>query len=299
MFEENTESISIQTKNFAEGMSSCKSGAGKAQNSSHGTKQLNNDPLSQIANLTDRLFNLLSEFKSLSDRACIASLRKAESADRLEESMVSAIITLRSQLDERDEDLQAKDEALKRLDTRWRMKFEQLEVNTPKQDLSRPAGKKAQEEEAGTPINDTELVLHNTGSQSGRSTEDLEAEIATLKFQLLSRTACLQEKELALRKVEAELQASLQNSLIRIQETEAKLAAAETELEQKKIIIATAALRESAICKLMDRLSSECEQLTEELHDKIALIAGLEEKNHDHPGRCKAWKRVIGLEQPL
>jgi DNA repair exonuclease SbcCD ATPase subunit len=298
MFEESTEPITIHTKTFDEGMSSCKSAAGKTQNGKNGSKQPNNGPVLQIENLTDRLLNLLSDFKCLSDRACIASLKKAESAERFEQSMVSALITLRTQLDERDEDLQAKDEALKRLDTRWRLKFEQLEVNTPKQALS-PEAKKIQKKEANARVNGTDMVLHDSDSQPERSTEDLEAEIAALKFQLRSRTACLREKELALRKVEGELQATVQNSLIRIQESEAKLAATETELHEKKIIIASAAVRESEICNLMDRLSCECEQLTEQLQDKIALIARLEDKNHDHPDGGKAWKRVIGLEQPL
>ena len=299
MFENSSEVLSTETKDFDHDMSSCTSGTGNAQDSSNVAKQLNGDHLPQIESYTSRVFNLLSDFKCLSDRACIAALRKAESADRLEESMVSAIITLRNQLDERDEDLQAKDEALKRLDTRWRTKFEQLEVNTRKKAVPRPTGESVQEEEAGTRVYDAELELQNTDSQQERLAEDLEAEIAALKLQLLSRTACLEEKELSLRKAEAELRATLQNYLIRIQETEAKLAAAETELEHKKIMIESAALRESEICKLMDRLSSECEQLTEELHDKIALIARLEEKDHDHPAGDNAWKRVIGLEQPL
>ena len=299
MFENRSEALSTQTKDFDHDMSSCTSGTGKAQDSSNVAKQLNGDHLPQIESYTSRVFNLLSDFKCLSDRACIAALRKAESADRLEETMVSAIITLRNQLDERDEDLQAKDEALKRLDTRWRTKFEQLVVNTRKKADLRPTGESAQEEEASTRVNDVELALQNSDSQREQSAEDFEAEIAALKLQLLSRTACLQEKELSLRKAEGALRASLQHHLIRIQETEAKLAVAETELEQKKIIIESAALRESEICKLMDRLSSECEQLTEELHDKIALIARLEEKNHDDPAAGKAWKRVIGLEQPL
>jgi chromosome segregation ATPase len=297
MFENSSEVLSTQTKDFDHDLSSCTSGTSKAQDGSNVAKQLNGDHLPQIESYTSRVFNLLSDFKCLSDRACIAALRKAESADRLEESMVSAIITLRNQLDERDEDLQAKDEALKRLDTRWRTKLEQLEVNTRKKAVPRPTGESAQE--ASTRPLNAELALQNTDFQQERLAEDLEAEIAALKLQLVSRTACLEEKELSLKKAEAELRASLQNYLIRVQETEAKLAAAETELEQKKILIETAALRESEICKLMDRLSSECEQLTEELHDKIALIARLEEKNHDHPAGDKAWKRVIGLEQPL
>ena len=297
MFDNGREILTIQTKNFDEGISGCKCGTGKAQDNSNAAKQLNGDHLPQIESYTSRVFNLLSDFKCLSERACIAALRKAESADRLEESMVSAIITLRNQLDERDEDLQAKDEALKRLDTRWRTKFEQLEVGTRKKAVQPPTDESAQE--ASTRPLNAELALQNPDSQQERLAEDLEAEIAALKLQLVSQTACLEEKELSLKRAEAELRASLQNCLIRVQETEAKLAAAETELEQKKILIATVALRESEICKLMDRLSSECEQLTEELHDKIALIARLEEKNHDHPAGDKAWKRVIGLEQPL
>ena len=93
MLEESTESLSIQTKNFDEGMS----GTGKTQDSSDAATQLSSDPLPEIESFTTRVFTLLSDFKGLSDRACIAALRKAESADRLEENMVSAIVTLRNQ----------------------------------------------------------------------------------------------------------------------------------------------------------------------------------------------------------
>jgi hypothetical protein len=305
MLEESTESLGIHTNNFDEGRSSCNSGTGKAQDSSHAAKQPNGDPLSQIESYTTRFFNLLSDFKTLNDRACIAALRKAESAERLEESMVSTIIALRHQLDERDEDLQAKDEALKRLDMRWRTKFQQLEMVTRKKAIQQPTIGSTEEDSTRfndgklAPLNDGKLAPLNTESQREHLGEELEAEIAALKLQLMSRTACLQEKERSLRKVEGELRASLQHNLVRIQQTEAKLAAAETELEQKKIVIETAARRESEICKLMARLSSECERLTEELHDKITLIARLEEKNQDHPAGGKVWKRVIGLEQPL
>src|SRR5918995_505432 len=163
MFENSREVLSTQTENFDHDMSSCASGTGKAQDSSNVAKQLNGDHLPQIESYTSRVFNLLSDFKCLSERACLAALRKAESADRLEESMVSAIITLRNQLDERDEDLQAKDEALKRLDTRWRRKFEQLEVGTGKKAVQGPTGESA--EQASTRLNEAELALQNTNSQ--------------------------------------------------------------------------------------------------------------------------------------
>ena len=297
MFEESTESLTIPDEGTSR--------TGKTQDSTDATKLLNSDPLPELESFTTRIFNLLSDFKGLSDRACVAALRKTESADRLEESMVSAIITLRNQLAERDEDLQAKDKALKRLDTRWRAKFEQLEIRTHNKAIQQSRNQsdlvlvQSQAPEAGTRLGCAELPPHSIESRRGKSADDLEAEIAALKLQLLSRTACFQEKELSIKKTEQELRARVQHQLIRIQETEAKLAVAEAELEHNRIIIENAALRESEIFKLMGRLSSECERLSEELRDKIELIAHLEEKNQDHPAGGKVWKRVIGLEQPL
>jgi chromosome segregation ATPase len=307
MFEDSRELISAQTNNFDGGMSSCKSGTGEARHSSNGASELNGDYLPPIESYSTRLFNLLDDLKSLSDRACVAALRKAESADDQEESMFSAIITLRNQLDERDEDLQAKDEALKRLDTRWRAKFEQLEICMRKKDAQlrtggsdlQLAGPEAQE--LSTRLNYAELALQNSECQRKQLTERFQVEIAALKLQLLSRTARLEEKEISLRKAEGELRARVEDHRISLQEIEAKLAAVETELEQKKSVLEAAALRESEIRKLMGRLSLECEHLTGELHDKLALITRLEEKNHDHPTGGKVWKRVIGLmqQQPL
>jgi chromosome segregation ATPase len=307
MFEDRREWIGVQMKNLDEGMSSCESITGKPQDSNNAPSELNGDYLPQIENYTGRLFGLVSDLKSLSDSACIAALSKAESAPGVEESLVSTIITLRNQLDERDEDLQAKDAALKRLDTRWRATCERLEDCMRKKDAQLATANgdlkvaRAAAQDLTTRLNDAELAMQHSESQRRQVTQRFEAEMAVLKLQLLSPTVCFEQKEMSSREAERELRVDLEHHRIRLNEAKAKLTAAETELERKRDMIEAAALRESEICKLMDRLSWECEQLTTDLQEKIALITSLKGKSHDGPDAGKMGKRVLELvqEQPL
>ena len=58
----------------------------------------------------------------------------------------------------------------------------------------------------------------------------------------------------------------------------AKLASRERELKQKEGIIDAAAARETEIDKLIERLSTECDKLSEELCEKRIRIARLQDK---------------------
>lgn len=265
------------------------------------------DELTEIQSHTHRLLDLLSDLKTVTDRACIAALRESESADRMEESMADAIDTLRDQLEERDADLQAKDEAIKRLDTIWKTKYQRVEACARAREAqlaereSELQAAKAEAEQLGVRLLQAEAALERVESGRGESAQRFEAELAAVRLQLLSKEACLQEKEQALRKSEAELRVAMQNHRLRLQQAEGRFAYCETELKHKQSLIDAAALRENEIGKLIKRLSSECEKLTRELQEKTALLASLEDKNHTPAGGGKVWKKVIGLmqDQPL
>ena len=306
MYEDNSEPAEVEIQETHEDTTNYCSGVVKAHERDLAAGS-NVNYLSEIENHTNRLSMLLSELKSITDRACIAALKEAESADRIEESMESAIVTLRTQLEERDEDLQAKDEALKRNDKLWRAKFEQLEDGMRGKDAqwanrdNELKLARSEAEQLHTKLGQAELALQQTESQRRQFAERLEGEIAVLKLQLFSKEACLEEKERSLKRAEGELRAAIRDHQIRLRAAESKLAAVERECKHKESTIAAAALRESEIGKLIRRLSSECEKLTSELHEKSELIGRLEAKNHNFASGGKVWKKVIGLtqDQPL
>jgi hypothetical protein len=97
------------------------------------------------------------------------------------------------------------------------------------------------------------------------------------------------------------LRSGLQNLQARLQEAEAKLVSRDGELKHREELIRAAALRETAVGKLIEQLSSECEKLSSELCEKKLLLAQLENKTRYSADGGKAWKKVVRLvhEEPL
>lgn len=93
---------------------------------------------------------------------------------------------------------------------------------------------RAEAEQLTTKLGQAELALQQTESQRRKYAERLEGEIAVLKLQLFSKEACLEEKELSLKKAEAELRAPIRDHQIRLRAAESELAAVEKECKQKE-----------------------------------------------------------------
>lgn len=151
-------------------------------------------------------------------------------------------------------------------------------------------------------IKPTFAELPNTAAEqmefrSHQHMEQSEAASAELKLQPAKRDESLGTRESVSSRQEGDLRIILQSLQLRLRETEAKLANRERELKQKETLIDAAAVREMEIGRLIERLSSECENLSAELCEKRLLIARMQDKPRHSANGGKKWKKVLGLIQ--
>jgi chromosome segregation ATPase len=259
--------------------------------------------LPDIENHANRLLNLLNELRSFADDACDAVLREAECADRVEETMVAEINGLRNQIREKEQSLQARETALAQLEETAKAKYGELESRIQDQEIQLK-NREIQSQHLASErdflvdrLKETEFAAEQAEARERQFTERLDAEFNDLKLQLAKREESLGARELALTRHEGDLRTSIQNLQLRLQETEAKLASRERELKQKEGIIDAAAARETEIGKLIERLSAECEKLSEELCEKRIRIARLQDKTRHSSNGGKVWKKVFNLVQ--
>jgi chromosome segregation ATPase len=259
--------------------------------------------LPDIENHANRLLNLLNELRSFADDACDAVLREAECADRVEETMEAEINGLREQIREKEESLQARETALAQFEETAKAKYAELEGRIQDQEVQLN-NRDIQSQHLASErdflvdrLKEAELAAEQAEAREHQFTERLEAEFTDLKLQLAKREESLGARELALTRHEGELRTSIQTLQLRLQETEAKLASRDRELKQKEGIIDAAAARETEIGKLIERLSAECEKLSEELCEKRIRIARLQDKTRHSTNGGKVWKKVFNLEQ--
>jgi len=142
-------------------------------------------------------------------------------------------------------------------------------------------------------LSEAELAAKQAESHAHQFTARLE-ELTDLRLQMAKHEESLAARELALNQVEGDFMANIQNLQLRLQDTETNVARQETELKEKESAIQAAAIRETEIGKLIQRLSSECEKLTAELSEKTLMIARLEGKTRQAATGGKVWNKILG-----
>jgi chromosome segregation ATPase len=263
--------------------------------------------ITDIESHANRLFHLLNELRSITERACDAALREAECADTMEEAMKAEITDLRGQLTQKDEFLQATETALADLEESANARLAQLESRIQDKDIelgerdTKMLHLASERDQLVKRSKEAELAAKQAESQARQFTERLEAEFSELKLQVTKREESLAARESTLNELEGDLRQSIQELQSQLQDTEGKLAKREKELKEKESVIQAAAVREREIGKLIQRLSSECDKLTAEVCEKGLTIAQLEDKARQFGNGGKVWKKVLGLaqEKPL
>ena len=227
---------------------------------------------------------------------CDAALREAESADRIQESKEIEIARLRTELKQKDESLQAQAAALARFEETSRTKLAELE--------NRIQDKEAQlrlfiseRDDLVNRLEEAERAAKQMESEARQFAQRLEAEVASVRLEMQKREEAVAARERALTQVEVDLRANIRSLQFRLQNTEAKLLSCETELKEKEKVIQAAAVRETEIGKLIERLSSECEKLTAELCEKKLMLTQLEDKIRQANSGGQMLKKVLGIVQ--
>jgi chromosome segregation ATPase len=267
------------------------------------TAEAINERQPNVSNPANSLLDLLKELRSFADQACNAALREAECADRIEEAMETEINGLREQIREKDGSIDARDQALAKLEEASKAKLSELESRIHEHEIQL-SNREIQTQQLVLErdylinrLKEAELVAEESDARAQQHAERVEAEFADLRLQLAKREESLAVRELALSRYEGDLRSSLQNLQLRLQDTEAKLAGREREIKQKEALIEAAASRETEIGRLIERLSSECEKLSTELCEKRLIFARLEDKRRHSTNGGRMWKKVLGLVQ--
>ena len=271
----------------------------------------------EVESHLNRLLNLWQRLKSITDRAsdvnsrslgrsqdfellAIAALKEAEGADLIEESMESELTSLWGELKQKDETLQARETALVRLEETAKAKLAELESRIQNQenklkDREMERQKLTSERDhLVNRLNQAELAAKQAESEAHQFKQRLEAEFSALRLQNAKPEESLVAREFDLPRGEGDLKTDIENLQLRLQDAEAKLASQEEEVKQKESVIQAAAVRETEIGKLIERLSSECEKLSVDLFEKGLIISRLEGKTrHSSISGGKAWKKVL------
>jgi chromosome segregation ATPase len=253
----------------------------------------------EVENHANRLLDLLNELRSLAD----AALREAECADRIEEALETEINGLLERIKEKDESIDAYDQALAKLEETSKAELSELQSRIQEHEIqlsNREIQAQQLVSERDYLINrlkEAEFVAGEAEARVQQHTERMEAEFTELRLQLSKHEESLAARELALCRHEGDLRTSIHNLQLRLQDTEAKLAGREREIKQKEALIEAAATREARIGRLIERLSSECEKLSTELCEKRLIFAQLEDKRRHSTNGGRMWKKVLGLVQ--
>jgi chromosome segregation ATPase len=237
-----------------------------------------------------RFMNVLNELRSTSDRICNAADRETECAEETAQDKKTELATLRLQL--KEESLKARGLALRELEEAWKAKLEQNENQLRRREvqLSIREGALAR---LTSKVYGVISRLNQTESESQRKAERLEAELTELRHQLKAKNEHVAAKQPLLEKLQAELKEKIKQLESRLQASEAKLLGCETELKQKETLIQAAAAKEAEIGKLIKSLSSECDKLSSELHQKSALIVQLEKRPRNPMADAATLKTTI------
>ena len=267
----------------------------------------------------NRLWSLWKRLESITDRAsdvnslslgraqdlellAIAGLREAEFADLIEESMETELTSCRGKLEQKNETLQAREMVLARLEETSKAKVAERESriqnqqNQLKDRETELQQLTSERDHLVNRLNEAELAAKQAESEVLQLR--LETEFSVLKLQMAKREDSVAAKEPDLRRGEGDQKTDIESLQLRLQDAEAKLASQERELHQKESVIGAAAVKETEIGKLIERLSSECEKLSAELCEKQFIISRLEDTtSHSFINSVKAWGKTLRVVQ--
>jgi chromosome segregation ATPase len=232
------------------------------------------------------LFGLIRDFKSLAGRACDAALREALHASKLEEMAGAELISLRLQLKEKIDALDASDRTLREreaiakekidtLEAALKEKEEQLEncQNRARTLLGEVEGLNGRLNEAASAMKQAEARFRDFAEQQ-------QGRISFLRQELKSKENLLQAKEDEMRQLGDESRLAISSLEERLQAIDAVLQIKDTELRDKQTALETNAAHEKVFAQLMQQLAVESQALMSELWEKNELVAELENKTY-------------------
>jgi chromosome segregation ATPase len=250
----------------------------------------------------DQLLAYIDKLTSLADRACNTAIRQNETTHLIEENRRSEMINLRSHLDQQGAQLHEQQLALVRLEHESKAKIATLETQLQltkfqRNEQSELDSLRADNQSLARGLHEAQALAKQTQSRVQGDVGPLNQQVADLKLQLAKRDEMIQSKNSAIKNIELEFRAKILALEQNLRDTQAELNTHEAKLKEKDALIQATAAKEAEMGNLIKRLSSECANLSNELHEKNLRLAQAEPKQSPPIAEARIWRRVIGRLQ--
>jgi DNA repair exonuclease SbcCD ATPase subunit len=267
------------------------------------TEGAGGDRNGEIESHLNRLLKLLKKLESINDRAdgtnshalgssqdfdllVIAALREAECADLIEKTMEADLTDLCEELKRKSEGLQAAETALAKFKEASNAQLVELESRIQNQEskLRRLENEQkklvAERDRLSIALSEAESAAAQAEVNAEQFKQRVQEEFAAVRSELENREEAAEVAQTGLVRIDADQQKEIENLQVRLQESEAKVAAQAKELGENERTIRAAGVREKELGKLIERLSAECEKLSAELYRNKFPPARAEGKPH-------------------
>jgi chromosome segregation ATPase len=285
MFEENALFEVLQTPTANEAQSEpLTAPATTAQEEKEDSSQQDAPVSPDLASQANVLFRLIRDFKSLADRACDAAIREAEHSSKIEEMAGAEMTSLRLQLRDKIEALDARDRAMRdsealanekiaALETALREKEEQLENCQ-----ARSRALLGEMDSLNLRLNEAAGAMKQAEARFREFAEHQQVKIGFLCQEIKNKDTLLQSKDVALKQLDEESRLTVSALETRLQAIYAILETKDAELREKESALETTVAHEKTVAQLMQQLAVESQALMTELGEKNELVAELESK---------------------
>jgi chromosome segregation ATPase len=250
-----------------------------------GTKS--HQELDSQANL---LFGLIRDFKLLADRACDAAVREGRNAAKLEEMASAELTSLRLQLKEKIEALDARDRILREREVAAKERIDSLEtaVRDKEEQLencqTRARVLLGEIDSLNARLNEAASAMKQAEARFRDFADHQQGKISFLNQELKNKDNLLQAKD-------SEARLAIDSLEDRLNAIDAILQIKDAELREKQAAIETNAAHEKTFAQLMQQLAVESQALMAELWEKNELVAELENKTY------RSFDNGLALEQ--
>lgn len=240
----------------------------------------------ELGSQANLLFGLIRDFKLLADRACDAAVREARHSSKLEEMAGAELTSLRLQLKEKIEALDARDSTLREREAIAKEEIVSLEVilRDKEEQLencqARARALLGEIDGLNLRLNEAASAMKQAEARFRDFADHQQGKISFLSQELKNKDNLLQAKDDALRQLNDESRLTISSLESRLQAIDAILESKDAELREKQCALETTAAHEQTFAQLMQQLAVESQALMAELWEKNELVAELENKTY-------------------
>jgi DNA repair exonuclease SbcCD ATPase subunit len=251
------------------------------------------------------LRGLLHEFKSLTDRACDMAVREAQHSAQVQELAQAELVSLRLQLNEKNEALDARDRGLREREAIAKEKIESLETIVRDKDaqlencLARSGGLLGEIDGLNLRLNEAATAMKQAETRFREFAEHQLGKITELQDEVKAKDDALQGKDAALRQLDKESRLAVGALERQLQTANADLQAKAAELREKETALQAAASGEQSAARLIQQLAAESQKLLAELREKNQRVSDMENKTHRSFDNGIAWNNGDAVQERL